>query len=176
MKPRLINMLTLTKKLIIDYPATLVLVERNRATMNYRIAIVFRDHLVKIIARFPFQHARLCFVSDHKRRVNTDRVLLKSIDLHGGMIRGGTKLMSLREVRGINVGSRINDERAAARRHFDTQHIVVSMRSTSIDPCATRVEAEIEICVAHDVRAGIGKHARTVVLIRRAHLLKLSHT
>ena len=80
------------------------------------------------------------------------------------MIRGRTKLVSLLEIRGINVCSRIDDERATARRDFNTQSIVVPMRSAAVDACATRVETQIEIAVAHDVNACVRKRLRNRVL------------
>src|SRR6185503_5695086 len=98
MKPRLVNMLTITKELIINNPQTRTFIKRNRAAMNDRISIMFSHNLVKIIARFPLQHAWLRFITDHKRCIDTDRVLLETINLHGGMIRGGTKFVSLRKV------------------------------------------------------------------------------
>src|SRR5678816_447051 len=150
MKPRLVNMLPITKKLIIDNPRALALVEHDRATMRHRISIVFRNHLVKIITRFPLEHTRLRFIPDHKRSINMDRVLFEPIDLHCRMIRSRSKLMPLREISRINIRSRIDYERASTRRDFNTQHIVMPMRSTPINPRITRVETEIQIAVAHD--------------------------
>src|SRR5689334_11878231 len=175
MKPRLINMFTLSNKLIIDQPKAPTLVECNRPAMNHRVPIMFRDDLVKIITRLPLQHSRLRFVADHKRSVDTDRVLLESIDLYSGMIRSRTKLMPLREVRGVNVRSWIDDDCTSPRRHFDTQHIIVPMRSATVDSCVTRVEAEIKIILGQNVSAGVCKHTRTAVPIRWAHSPKRSH-
>ena len=120
MKPRLVNMLTIAKKLIINQPKTSAFIERDCAAMNNRVSIVFRNYLVEIIPSLPLQHARLRFVANHKRCVHADRVLFKTIDLYCRMIGGGAKLVSLREDRRINVRSRIDDERAPARRDFNT--------------------------------------------------------
>src|SRR5215213_3146922 len=115
MKPRLVDMFTIAKKFVLHQPATLTLVERNRATVHDGISIVLPDNLVKVVARFPLQHTRLGFVAYHERNIDPDSVLLETVNLHCGMIRGGAKLVSLREVRRINVCSRIDDERAPTR-------------------------------------------------------------
>ena len=86
MKPHLVNVLTLAKELIINHPRAFAFVEDDRAAMDHRIAIVFPNYLVKVIARFPLQHARLRLIPDHKRHARIDRVLFQPVDLHGGMI------------------------------------------------------------------------------------------
>jgi len=48
-------------------------------------------------------------------------------------------------------------ERLATSGDFDTQCIVVPMRSAAVNPCATGVEAKIKITVAHDAYARLRK-------------------
>src|SRR6185369_12890374 len=152
----LVDVFTIAEELIINDPHALALVECDGATVYDRVAIVFRNHLVKIITRFPLQHTWLRFIPDHKRSIDADRVLFEPVDLYCRMIRGRTKLVSLLEVSGIDVCSGIDDDRAPTRRDFNTQHIVVPVRSTAIDPYAASVEAEIQIAVAHDVSSRFG--------------------
>src|SRR6185503_7012589 len=57
MKPRLVHMFTITKKLVVDQPATLPFVERNRSPVYNRISMMFAHNLVEIIARLPLKHA-----------------------------------------------------------------------------------------------------------------------
>src|SRR6185369_14018628 len=71
-----------------------------------------------------------------------------------------TKVVALREVRGINICARVDDECASTCRNLDTQRVVVAVRSTAINADATRVKAEIEIVSAHDVRARLRKRRR----------------
>src|SRR5262245_42786130 len=82
MKPRLVNMFTIAKELVVNQPKSFTLVECDRTAMSDSIAIVFRNYFVKVFTRLPFKHTRPGFVADHKRRVKIDRVLLATIDLH----------------------------------------------------------------------------------------------
>src|SRR5688572_3253288 len=76
------------------------------------------------------------------------------------MIRGRAKLVSLLKVRGINVRARIDDEQSTAGRDFNTQSIVVPVRTAAIDPSATGVETKIEIAIPHNVNTGLRKRLR----------------
>src|ERR1041384_2401015 len=69
--------------------------------------------------------------------------------------------MALLEIGGINIRARIDDHRTATCRDFNTQRVIVSVRAASVNADATRVEAEIEITMAHDVSAGVRKGLRT---------------
>src|SRR6185295_3287305 len=88
-KPRLKLVLSrVAKKLVVNQPRTLVLIKCNRAPVRNRsgqspVAVMFRDDLVIIPGRLPFQHARPGLVADDKRRVRVRRVLFLAVDLHG---------------------------------------------------------------------------------------------
>ena len=52
------------------------------------VTIVFSNDVIKLAVRFPFQHARVRFITDDKRRLFVSRVLLNAIDLNRRMVRG----------------------------------------------------------------------------------------
>src|SRR2546426_10827555 len=97
------------------------------------------------------------FIADDKWRTLFDVVLLQAIDLNCRMICRRAKKMPLMQVSRVNIRTRIDNKSGTAGRNFHAQRVVVAVRAATVDSAATRIEEQVQVTIAKNVRAALGK-------------------
>src|SRR5258705_4794458 len=165
MKTHFELMVAVTKKPVFDQPPAFSLIESDGppvcdGRLQPRVPGMFGHKFVQTYSCLPEQDPRVSLVPNYKRDIYISRILFDSVDLHSRMIRSRTKLMSLLQVRTVNISTRINNEGPPQRRHFNTQGVVVSVGAAAVESGAARIKTEVQIFFPHYVGSRVRKSLR----------------